>query len=75
MLDNEHAARLNDLAARLNVQPGTVARSLLSMALDQVDSETTTLTALLDSIPGSWERTTEGVADGKAGRVVPLDQL
>ncbi len=75
VLDDEHAARLNDLAARLYVQPGTVARSLLSMALDQVDPEAATLTALLDSIPGAWERTTEGVADAKAGRVVPLDLL
>ena len=30
VLDDEHAARLNDMAARLYVQPGTVARSLLS---------------------------------------------
>jgi hypothetical protein len=28
-----------------------------------------------DAIPGSRERTQEGVADVKAGRVVPLDQL
>ena len=30
VLDEEHAARLNEMAARLYVQPGTVARSLLS---------------------------------------------
>ena len=42
---------------------------------DQVDPEAATLTALLDSIPGAWERTMEGVADAKAGRVVPLDHL
>jgi hypothetical protein len=33
------------------------------------------MTALLDSIPGAWERTSEGVADAKEGRVVPLDEL
>jgi len=75
VLDVEHDDRLTEIAARLYVQPGTVARSLLSTALDQVDPEAATITALLDSIPGAWERTMEGVADARAGRVVPLDQL
>ena len=75
VLDEEHAARLNEMAARLYVQPGTVARSLLSTALDQVDPEAATITALLDSIPGAWERTLEGAADARAGRVVPLSEL
>jgi predicted transcriptional regulator len=75
VLDDEHAARLNDMAARLYVQPGTVARSLLSTALDQVDAEGATITALLDAIPGAWERTMAGVADAEAGRVVPLSEL
>ena len=35
----------------------------------------TEVTALLDAIPGAWERTQEGLADGKAARVVPLDHL
>jgi predicted transcriptional regulator len=75
VLDEEHATKLQDIAGRMYVQPGTVARSLLSMAIDQVDSEAATITAMLDAIPGAWERTQEGVADAKAGRVVPLDQL
>jgi predicted transcriptional regulator len=75
VLDDEHAARLNEIAARMYVQPGTIARSLLSTAIDQVGSEATTITAILDAIPGAWERTQEGLADVKAGRVVPLDQL
>ena len=75
ILDEVHAARLNELAARLYVQPGTVARSLLSIALDQVDPEAATITALLDAIPGAWERTQEGIADAKAGRVIPLAAL
>jgi hypothetical protein len=36
------------MAARLYVQPGTVARSLLSTALDQVDPEASTIAALLE---------------------------
>ncbi len=75
VLDEEHAALLNEMAARLYVQPGTIARSLLSTALDQVDPEASTITALLDSIPGAWERTLQGVEDAKAGRVVPLSEL
>ena len=74
VLDQEHADRLNEMAARLYVHPGTVARSLLSTALDQIDPDAVTITALLDSIPGAWERTMEGVADAEAGRVTPLDQ-
>lgn len=75
VLDDAHAAKLQDLAARMYVQPGTIARSLLSTAIDQVDAEAATITALLDSIPGAWDRTQEGLADATAGRVVPLDQL
>ena len=75
MLDEEHAARLNEMAARMYAQPGTIARSLLSNAIDQVDTEATTITAILDAIPGAWDRTQEGLTDVRAGRVVPLDQL
>lgn len=75
VLDDEHAVRLNEMAARMYVQPGTIARSLLSTAIDQVDTEAATITAILDAIPGAWERTQEGLADVRAGHVVPLDQL
>ena len=75
VLDDEHAARRSRMAARMYVQPGTIARSLLSTAIDQVDTEAATITAILDAIPGAWERTQEGLADVKANRVVPLDQL
>ena len=63
------------MAREQYVQPGTIARSLLSTAIDQVDTEAATITAILDAIPGAWERTQEGLADVKANRVVPLDQL
>jgi len=75
VLDDSHAAKLNEMAARMYVQPGTIARSLLSNAIDQVDTEATTITAILDAIPGAWDRTQEGLADVKAGRVAPLDQI
>jgi predicted transcriptional regulator len=75
LLDDEHAARLHRLAARTYLNPGTLARSLLSAALDQADPDPATITVLLDSIPGAWERGQEGLADVAAGRVIPLDEL
>jgi len=75
LLDDEHAARLHRLAARTYLNPGTLARSLLSTALDQADPDPTTITKLLDSTPGAWERAQEGLADIAAGRVIALDEL
>jgi len=75
LLDDEHAARLHRLASRTYLNPGTLARSLLSTALDQADPDPGTITMLLDSTPGAWERAQEGLADVAAGRVIPLDEL
>lgn len=75
LLDDEHAARLHRLAARTYLNPGTLARSLLSTALDQADPDPGTITMLLDSVPGAWDRAQEGVADVATGRVIPLDEL
>jgi hypothetical protein len=57
------------------VQPGTIARSLLSTALDQADPDATSITDILDAIPGAWERAQEGLAAARAGRFVALDDL
>lgn len=75
LLDEEHAARLHRLAERTYINPGTLARSLLSAALDQADPDPATITALLDAIPGAWDRAQEGIEDVKAGRVTDLDEL
>jgi predicted transcriptional regulator len=74
-LDDEHAMRLHRIAERTYVQPGTIARSLLSTALDQVDPDAATITALLDAIPGARARAQQGLADLEAGRVVSPDEL
>jgi predicted transcriptional regulator len=74
-LDEEHAAKLHAIAERVYLQPGTIARSLLSTALDQVDPDAATITEILESIPGAWERAQEGLAAARAGRYVPLDEL
>lgn len=74
-LDDEHAAKLHALAERVYVQPGTIARSLLSSALDQAEPDAESITAILDSIPGAFERAQEGLTAARAGRFVPLDEL
>lgn len=75
LLDDEHAAKLYGLADRTYVNAGTLARSLLSTALDQADPDSASVTALLDAIPGAYDRALQGLADVRADRVVPLDEL
>ncbi|MGH2832469.1 MAG: hypothetical protein ACRDK2_06800 [Solirubrobacteraceae bacterium] len=74
-LDAEHAARLASLAERAHVQEGTLARALLSTALDESDPEARDLVALLDGIPGAWESANAGLTGARAGDSVALDEL
>ena len=74
-LDDEHAARLSQLAERLHVQEGTVARSLLAQALEEADPDPRQIADLLERIPGARERLAAGLADLDAGRTIPLDEL
>ena len=74
-LDGEHAAKLSMLAARTHVQEGTLARSLLSSALDEADPDPRTITALLDGIPGAYTRAQLGLRQAKEGKAIPLDAL
>ena len=75
VLDDEHAAKLHSLAARTYVNPGTLARSLLSTALDQAAPDPESVTALLDAIPGAYESAIEGRRAIRAGRVVRVEDL
>lgn len=75
LLDEEHAAKLYSLAARTYVSPGTIARSLLSRALDHADPDPATVTALLDAIPGAYERAQQGQREASMGLSIPLDDL
>ena len=74
-LDDEHAAKLTKLADRTHVQEGTLARSLLSTALDDADPDAARITEILDAIPGAWQRTQEGLAQAARGEGTPLDEL
>lgn len=75
LLDDEHAAKLYRLADRTYVNAGTLARSLLSTALDQADPDAANVAALLDAIPGAYERAQQGLLEAQAGRVVRLEDL
>jgi predicted transcriptional regulator len=74
-LDDEYAEKLARLAERTHVQPGTIARSLLSTALDEADADPRNVAALLDGIPGAHERARLGRTQAEAGETIPLDQL
>ena len=74
-LDDEYAEKLARIAERTHVQPGTVARSLLSTALDEADADARSVVELLDGIPGAHERARLGRAQAEAGETIPLEQL
>lgn len=74
-LEDEYAAKLERLAKRLHMQPGTVARSLLSSALDEADPDARNVTELLDGIPGAYERAQLGAQQARRGDTVSLDEL
>lgn len=75
VLDDEHAAKLHSLADRTYVNPGTIARSLLQMALDQATPDPENVTALLDAIPGAYESALSGRRALRSGRTVRLEEL
>lgn len=74
-LDAEYAAKLTRLAERVHVQEGTLARALLSSALDEADPDPRSVTDVLDTIPGAWERAHLGRRQGDSGQTIPLDEL
>jgi predicted transcriptional regulator len=74
-LDAEHAQKLARIAERMHVQPGTVARSLLSTALDEAEPDALTMVQQLDGIEGAFERAQIGLAQARSGETVPLDEL
>ncbi len=74
-LDPEHAAKLKRLAERTRTHEGTIARSLLSFALDDAEADERHIADLLDGIPGAFERAQLGLDEARAGRTVSLDDL
>ncbi len=75
VLDEEHALKLRRLAERTHMNPGTLARSMLTTAIEEADPDPRNITALLDGIDGAYERAWRGQAEARAGLGVPLDEL
>lgn len=77
-LDDEHADKLRRHAAAAHLKEGTMARSLLSTVLDQLDESESphpTIVAVLDGIPGALARAKLGRDQGRSGHTVPLADL
>jgi hypothetical protein len=74
-LDSEYAEKLSRLAKRTHTQEGTLARSLLSHALDEADPDPRHAADLLDGIDGAYERALLGREQARSGRTIPLDDL
>jgi hypothetical protein len=74
-LDGERAAKLSRLAERTHTQEGTLARSLLSQAIDEADVDARHVVEILDGIPGAFERAQLGLEQARSGRTISLDDL
>lgn len=74
-LDAERATKLARLAERTHLNEGSLARSLLSQALDDAGADPRNVAALLDGIPGAFERAQLGLKQARAGRTIDLDEL
>jgi hypothetical protein len=74
-LDEQRAAKLARLAQRAHVPDGTLARSLLSAAIDEADPDPASITEILEGIPGFTERLAKAEAEVEAGKVTELGEL
>ena len=74
-LDEERAAKLARLAARVHVNEGTLARSLLSSALDDSDPDVETVVGVLEGIDGAWERVQVAREQAASGDTIALGDL
>jgi len=75
ILDAERALKLRRLAERTHTNPGTLARSLLSSALDEADPDPRSISDLLDRIDGAWEDAQAGSREIRDGKGIPLADL
>lgn len=60
---------------RTYTTPGTLARSLLSTALDEAYPDPRSISELLDSIDGAWDDAVAGLGEAKTGRGISLEEL
>jgi hypothetical protein len=75
LLDDEHARRLKRMAEQSHAAEGTLARSLLSRAIDEAEVDGRTMVEVLNGIPGAAERIQLGRKQVARGEGIPLDEL
>lgn len=74
-IDEERAAKLAHLADRAHVSDGTIARSLLSTAIDDADPDPATITEILEGVPGLSKRLERAEQEVETGAVSELHDL
>jgi hypothetical protein len=75
LLDDEHAHRLKRMAEQSHAAEGTLARSLLSRAIDDAEIDGRTMVEVLDGIPGARQRIALAREQISRGEGIPLDEL
>ena len=75
LLDEEHAGRLRRMADQSHTAEGTLARSLLSRAIDEAEIDGRTMVEVLNGIPGARASIGRGRDQFARGEGVPLDEL
>jgi hypothetical protein len=71
-LDREHAEKLRRMAEQTDTAAGTLARFLLSRAIDEAEVDGRTMVEILDGIPGARERVQLGREQIALGEGIPL---
>lgn len=74
-LDREHAEKLRRMAEQSYAAEGTLARSLLSRAIDDAELDGRTMVEILNGIPGATDRVRLGREQIARGEGIPLDEL
>jgi len=74
-LDAEHAQRLKRMAEQAHTGEGTLARSLLSRAIDEAEIDGRSMAEILDGIPGVGERLARAREEIARGEGTPLAEL
>lgn len=74
-LDREHAEKLRRMAEQSYAAEGTLARSLLSRAIDDAELDGRTMVEILNGIPGATGRLRLGREQIARGEGIPLDEL
>ncbi len=72
-LDQHYAAKLARLAERAQVQEGTLARLLLSRAIEEADFDEGNVVKILDGISGAFDRAQLGLWQARSLETTELD--